>query len=548
MRKTAAKCLCLIVTLCILAACSRTNNPYARLLPEGIPLPSSSSQAALPSSSSQERRTSNPQNTQSSSQVQSQSSSSGLPQWPDGMPPIETFIPEGVVDTEAFNPQTEGRVRQFSALRTEHLLTTFDGFAYKLVNYNYRRHIRAALYSEHDLFFVFKKNLYYSDLSNIYLVMKDVKEIAGSDKDGMYLIVRDDEIPDFPAGEWDFNPKNSLVHYHPVTGTVTPILKNVYSAFVTGEDKDVLFYASAEPENNRLGHRFVIKMRNLVNSSENLLFYDEYILSDIGGDDLVDAAHSVFFNEESGGVRAGLMYPYPSEFPYERYVLFAQDGSILVDSEKEKYIMNLGPQEYGVFHNRYIYTTGTVVNYYGPYRLTAEYYTNESGIPYHNYLIEYNGENINWMWRTRADMVYRNGLLYSAQEPLSSNDTSMAIDNYNINVYDGKYTYPIDIDAYDMFVYGNNLYFLSSRTYDDGAQTLMVSRAVGNGDNPTSVQFLFALDSDETLDYFYTNEPTKVAGKFLIMCPSEGDDIIVYNMENGHMATAGGERTTLYVN
>ncbi len=178
--------------------------------------------------------------------------------------------------------------------------------------------------------------------AHIHRMMADVCEIAGSDRDGIYLIVKDDTLPDFPISRGDdasailLPKKTSLVHYHLVTGVLQPMISNVQAACVAGENHDVLFYASAEPEENRFGRRFVIKRRQLPYSADGQLFLDEF-LNSIEHTSESEAAHRVTFSIINNAVLASLDYPYPSDYPYNRYIVFGLSGEMLVDSEQEDF-------------------------------------------------------------------------------------------------------------------------------------------------------------------------------------------------------------------
>lgn len=216
----------------------------------------------------------------------------------------------------------------------------------------YTWHRERAVSNQNALFFLARynmsddsrwtgpENLYYSDGKTVYLVMEKVYGIAGVDVDGLYLIVHDSAVKRVSQSWWADNERTaSLLHYNLRTGATQHFISEVQYAVVLG---NALFYSRVEryairgqrDSDYSQDVRIIIIRRELLSGIEKIVFADVPIATEYTGGELVDLAFWAEFRFVDGVLLAYLPYPYPSEFPYPRYLKISGDGEIVADTEK----------------------------------------------------------------------------------------------------------------------------------------------------------------------------------------------------------------------
>lgn len=472
-----------------------------------------------------------------SSESSSASSSSQTPassQYVDpDRPPSEKFLPEAPATSWA-EPQSE--LLALEPAKNKASIATFDGNAYTVINYRLSSHVASALYGPADLFFVVDNKMYYSDKTGVYLMKENVYEIAGSDAEGIFLIVPDDDV--LPIDSFYETPRTqaSLVHYNPVSGTVQTFINNVQAATVDQSHR-ILFYATPQVENNQHGYRYLIKRRELSQGEGSTVFTDEYIPSEISPrprdaanipDDSYNAAFKIEFYLKDDVVGAQVEYPFPSEFPYERHIWFDTSGNIIADSEIEEVLFQGEYMTTGIFQYSYDYYIPEKPVELGPYRVRVV--AHGSGFTTFDSLIVHNGEELYWGWHSGAQMKQAGELLFSSSA-----------------IYNGSFSYALPFGGGQMLKINDNLYYFAQN--NDGVNDEMtLYRAIGTKENPIAFTLLGRLRAERSDDFHLGLYGSSVytAGDYVIILGTL-DTIMVVNTRTDCTVAAGMQQVQCYV-
>lgn len=414
------------------------------------------------------------------------------------------------------------------------LLSSFNGLVYSHQDYDIVNHVQAALAGPEGVFFVAEKRLFYSDGNHIHHLLNDVFNIAGTDVDGIYLIIYDDTVPQLGKNDYARPRRTSLVHYHPVTGALTPIIKNVQNAVVVGENHSTMFYATAQPAKNQFGYAFSIMQYSLPYGPAKTIFTDDFIL--YGGFEL-RSAYDVCFKLQRvpGKIIADVMYQNDACLPYDRFLLLTSSGQLQADSEQKEVVMTFRGFRAGYYKNNLTYYPNSTPLRLGPYRLRwADGY---------EWYIQQNGEE--FFLDRGYSIAHQNNLLY-----LRTTSSAISIYNgkdfYSLALWERDTPYMAEIDDSVYFIAEG---FQGNVTEQQGSRVALY-KATGSINNPAEVQFLAAIESDE---YFSTYmEPIYYPiGNYIILYGSVHDyerntysntTIAVINVQNGsitHTNTTG---------
>ncbi|NLW78371.1 MAG: hypothetical protein GXY32_03020 [Ruminococcaceae bacterium] len=452
-----------------------------------------------------------------------------------------TFVPWALAQSPAYGEPDATQMAMAAPLPFT-TLAAFDGLNYTVVNYGMQGDsIQSALYSEEDLFFVSGNALYYCDDSNIYLIREGVCRLAGSNADGLYLIFKDDQVPQLgePQG---MERQASLYYYDPVTGAVNKIISNVQNAVLTGSDHNILFYITAVASDNDQEFQYIINRRDLLTGTDSVVFTD---------DDYVPfgtpwSAYTIFFELAGDNLLVQMQYPKPSEYPYERYIVLGLDGTFLQSSIEDTVVVATTPlYEMTLAHDRYRYAAFPEPTPVGAYYMRME--NNPNGNPWiADYYVMQNGQELCWYKDTQIHSIvpYKN-VIYGGSQ-----------------VYNGQTRTEIDFwedELLGTFACGGNAYYVLEQKGEsptglpaENSDWLAVYQATGTVDNPAAIQFLFAFEREnpESLGWHHriydTMSPYYLAGNFVIACTYDLPNYVVLNSKTGSMSFAGQAEINLW--
>lgn len=447
---------------------------------------------------------------------------------PDSKPPPEAFVPEAP-DSDWVQP--EMRQYPLATAKNGANISSFNGNSYSAQPFRFRSLVASSLYSTKDIFFIVEETLYYANNTGIYSIKQNVCEIAGNDATGLYLIVPDKNVPQ--VGYYRSNSgQTSLVHYNPVNGAVTPVISNVQGATVD-KSHSVLFYATTQPENNKIGHRCLIKRRDLLTGQETVVFTDEYVPSEYMPPRDVntipashyDAAINIEFYWDKDMIRTLVEYPASSEFAYERVVWFNTNGKIVTDSEVEEIFYENNFGKIGMYQGSYTSYPYDKLVQLGPYWVRAV--ENRQYDP-PDYLVAHEGRELFWLWQSSGQVEYANGLLYC-----------------NASIYNGSYSFNLPFEG-SMLKINDNMYY-KVYDYDDTTAYMTLYRATGSQSNPISFKPLGQFKAEDPapssefsdfLEFFSRHADINVAGQYAIAVSTPGN-IMVINTATDHVVAVG---------
>ncbi len=184
--------------------------------------------------------------------------------------------------------------------------------------------VGGVLYSEEDMYFIYRQKLFYSDGETYELLLQDVVNIAGANAEGIYLIA----LYDGGATEEHEGPVPTDVGiYNPTSDAYTYFLRDIHSATLTRPLKNHMFYARQE----NTGEVKTFFGFDLSTNERQVIVFEEGAQIELNGQE-VYAKDILFWELEDGDVAAFMSYPNGEE-TYIRTLVLSVTGRAKADSE-----------------------------------------------------------------------------------------------------------------------------------------------------------------------------------------------------------------------
>lgn len=178
--------------------------------------------------------------------------------------------------------------------------------------------------------FLWGDSLFYFDgESQIHLAHSDVLEISGLSENGLLLVQNSDSPPDTsaPLRLMDCIGNLKLMEYNVSTGEITELLSNVLSAFPVPDSPIVYYITPVAHASDEQPFILTLRSWNRETGEDLLLFTEDRTDAEL----YMHLAYDGRFVVAEEKLYLQLSYPYPSEFPYLRYIEIS-DGKVIIDN------------------------------------------------------------------------------------------------------------------------------------------------------------------------------------------------------------------------